>query len=60
MTIATAEDPNPNPDTVSDLLWEKASTKEREWIRQHEEQHKLLKETAIPLGDGSWVIPYKR
>ena len=34
------DSPNPYPDTVSDLLWEKASTKEREWIRQHEEQHK--------------------
>ena len=58
------EDPNPYPDTVSDLLWKKASTKEREWlrqhIRQHEEQRKLLKKTAIPLGYGSWVIPHKR
>ena len=54
------KDRNPYPDTVSDSLWKKASAKEREFIRHHEEQHKLLKETAIPLGDGSWVIPYKK
>ena len=53
--------PNPSQDTVSDLVCKKASTKEREWLRQHEEQHRLvLKKTAIPVGDGRWVIPYKK
>jgi len=33
-------DSNPYPDTVSDAMWKNASTKEREFLRQHEEQHR--------------------
>jgi len=40
------KDSNPYPDTVSDSLWKKASTKEREWIRQHEEQHRRMNMTS--------------
>ena len=49
------DSPNPYPDTVSDLLWEKASTKERKWIRQHEEQHKQVKMLLTEKERLSWI-----